>query len=53
MTVRWEFVWTETLGLTSFVPVVERDGIMDRAKLETALSRGFCIVRWHLKGARP
>jgi hypothetical protein len=34
--------------LSSFVPFVERDGRIDRNKLETALSHGFCIVRWHI-----
>jgi hypothetical protein len=39
--------------LTSFVPFVEREGTIDRTKLETAVSHGFCIVRWHIDGARP
>jgi hypothetical protein len=30
------------------VPFVERDGTIDRSKLETALSHSFAIVRWHL-----
>jgi deazaflavin-dependent oxidoreductase (nitroreductase family) len=39
--------------LASFVPFVERDGTIERTKLETALSHGFCIVRWHLDRPRP
>jgi deazaflavin-dependent oxidoreductase (nitroreductase family) len=38
--------------LTSFVPFIERDGTIDRNKLETALNHGFCIVRWRLNGTR-
>jgi hypothetical protein len=38
--------------LTSFVPFVERDGTIDRAKLATALEYGFCVVRWHLDRGR-
>jgi deazaflavin-dependent oxidoreductase (nitroreductase family) len=34
--------------LTSFVPFIGRDGVIDRAKLQTALDHGFCIVRWRL-----
>jgi hypothetical protein len=36
--------------LASFVPFVERDGTVDRAKLQNALDHGFCVVRWHLGG---
>ena len=36
--------------LTSFVPFIERDGSIDRDKLEAALGYGFCVVRWHLDG---
>jgi hypothetical protein len=39
--------------LTSFVPFIERDGSIARDKLETALSHGFCVVRWHLDGTQP
>jgi hypothetical protein len=40
--------------LTAFVPFIERDGSIDRGKLQTAVSNGFCIVRWHLDGGvRP
>jgi deazaflavin-dependent oxidoreductase (nitroreductase family) len=35
--------------LVSFVPFLERDAPIDRARLETALGYGFCIVRWHLE----
>jgi deazaflavin-dependent oxidoreductase (nitroreductase family) len=38
--------------LVSFVPFLERDAPIDRAKLETALGYGFCVVRWHLDGER-
>jgi hypothetical protein len=38
--------------LTSFVPFIERDGTIDRGKLEAALRYGFCVVRWHLDGRR-
>jgi deazaflavin-dependent oxidoreductase (nitroreductase family) len=34
--------------LTSFVPFIGRDGVIDQAKLRTALEHGFCIVRWRL-----
>jgi deazaflavin-dependent oxidoreductase (nitroreductase family) len=35
--------------LVSFVPFLERDAPIDRARLDTALGYGFCIVRWHLE----
>jgi deazaflavin-dependent oxidoreductase (nitroreductase family) len=35
--------------LVSFVPFLERDAPIDRARLETALGYEFCIVRWHLE----
>jgi hypothetical protein len=38
--------------LKSFVPFVEPDGSIDRARLETALGYGFCVIRWHLDGTR-
>lgn len=41
----------ENPRLTSFVPFVEHDGTIDRSKLDTALARGFCIVRWQLTGS--
>lgn len=34
--------------LSSFVPFIGRDGVLDRAKMQTALDYGFCIVRWRL-----
>jgi deazaflavin-dependent oxidoreductase (nitroreductase family) len=34
--------------LTSFVPFIGRDGVIDRAKMQTALDHGFCVVRWRL-----
>jgi len=37
--------------LASFVPFVGRDGTIDRDMMETALSYGFAIVRWHLAAA--
>jgi deazaflavin-dependent oxidoreductase (nitroreductase family) len=37
--------------LTSFVPFIGRDGAIDRAQLENALTHGFCIVRWHVDKA--
>jgi deazaflavin-dependent oxidoreductase (nitroreductase family) len=39
--------------LSSFVPFIERDGSIARDKLATALSHGFCVVRWHLDGTQP
>ena len=39
---------TRNPRLTSFVPFIGRDGVVDRGQLQTALDRGFCIVRWHL-----
>jgi hypothetical protein len=39
--------------LASFVPFIEADGHIDRHALETALSHGFCIVRWHPEATRP
>jgi hypothetical protein len=32
--------------LTSFVPFVDRDGIVDPGNLDYALSHDFCTVRW-------
>ncbi len=34
--------------LTSFVPFIDSDGVIDRSKLQTALEHGFRIVRWRL-----
>jgi len=34
--------------LTSFVPFIGSDGVIDRAKMQAALEHGFCIVRWRL-----
>jgi hypothetical protein len=42
------YMMTKNRRLASFVPFVERDRAIDRGKLETALSHGFAIVRWHL-----
>jgi deazaflavin-dependent oxidoreductase (nitroreductase family) len=36
--------------LTSFVPFVDQDGSIDRGQLMSAVSHGFCVVRWHLDG---
>jgi hypothetical protein len=36
--------------LASFVPFIGADGQIDRRGLDTALSHGFCIVRWHPRG---
>jgi deazaflavin-dependent oxidoreductase (nitroreductase family) len=38
--------------LVSFVPFLERDAPIDRAKLETALGYGFCVVSSHFDGER-
>jgi len=38
----------ENRRLSSFVPFVERDGTIERSKLENALAHGFAVVRWHL-----
>jgi F420H(2)-dependent quinone reductase len=35
--------------LTSFVPFARRDGSVDRDLMQTALDRGFCIVRWSIE----
>lgn len=34
--------------LASFVPVIDEQRQVDRARLANALDHGFCIVRWHL-----
>jgi deazaflavin-dependent oxidoreductase (nitroreductase family) len=38
-------------GVARFIPFMERDGAIDRSKLETALRFGFCVVRWRLEPA--
>jgi len=43
---------TKNPRLASFVPFIEGDGMIDRAKLEAALGHGFCVVRWHLDRTR-
>ncbi|HEX3542157.1 MAG TPA: hypothetical protein VHT75_17120 [Acidimicrobiales bacterium] len=35
--------------LASFVPFLRADGTTDRATLEQALARGFCVVRWTIE----
>ena len=37
--------------LTSFVPFIGSDGVIDPANMQTALEHGFCIVRWRLAPA--
>jgi hypothetical protein len=41
--------------LSSFIPFIERDGTIERSKLEAAIAHGFAVVRWHLDegGERP
>ncbi len=39
---------TRNKRLTSFVPFIDRDGLIDRAKMQVALENGFGIVRWRL-----
>jgi deazaflavin-dependent oxidoreductase (nitroreductase family) len=34
--------------ITAFVPVMGRDGQIDRAGLDAAVRHGFRIIRWHL-----
>jgi deazaflavin-dependent oxidoreductase (nitroreductase family) len=34
--------------VASFVPIVGPRGEVDRARVETAVSHGFAIIRWHL-----
>lgn len=46
------YMMTKNRRLASFVPFVERNGVIDRAKLENAINHGFAIVRWHLGPAR-
>jgi hypothetical protein len=41
------------LRLSSFVPFVERDGTIERGKLQRALDHDFCVVRWHLDRSEP
>ncbi|MGA7668877.1 MAG: nitroreductase/quinone reductase family protein [Nitrolancea sp.] len=38
--------------VASFVPVIGSDGEIDRDKLENAIGYGFCVIRWHLEGAK-
>jgi hypothetical protein len=35
-------------GSARWIPVLNRDGSVDQAKLQPALEHGFCIVRWRL-----
>jgi hypothetical protein len=37
----------------SFVPVVGPHGDIDHGKLQTAISYGLCIIRWHLDPTDP
>jgi hypothetical protein len=39
--------------ISSFVPLVELDGQIDRGKLEAACRHGFCITRWRVDETRP
>ena len=41
------YMLAENPRAARFVPFIGPDGTIDRAKLETALDHGFCIVRWH------
>ncbi|HLI50596.1 MAG TPA: nitroreductase/quinone reductase family protein [Thermomicrobiaceae bacterium] len=38
-------------NIVRFIPFIDSNGTIDRAKLDTALRYGFCIVRWHLDSA--
>ena len=35
----------------SFIPVIGRDGQVDRGKLQAAVDYGFSIIRWHIDEA--
>jgi hypothetical protein len=35
----------------SFIPVIGRDGQIDRAELQAAIDYGFSIIRWHIDEA--
>lgn len=39
-------------NIARFIPFIDNDGKIDRARLEAALRYGFCIVRWHHEPAR-
>ena len=44
---------TRNPRITSFVPFIDRDGNIDRSKLEKALAYGFAIIRWRLDEETP
>ncbi len=35
----------------SFIPVIGRDGHVDRGKLQPVVDYGFSIIRWHIDEA--
>jgi len=37
--------------VASFIPVIGRDGQIDRSKLQAAVDYGFSIIRWHIDQA--
>jgi hypothetical protein len=37
--------------VASFIPVIARDGQIDRRKLQVAVGYGFSIIRWHIDQA--
>jgi hypothetical protein len=43
---------TSNPSLNRFVPMIQSDGSIDRLTLESAVPRGFCVVRWHLDDRR-
>ena len=42
-------MYERSSSVARFIPFMERDGTIDRTKLETALRFGFRVVRWHVE----
>jgi hypothetical protein len=47
------YMFSRNRRLAAFVPIVGKDGTVDRQALENAVRHGFRIVRWQRAGEQP
>lgn len=47
------YMFSQNRRLAAFVPIVGKDGTVDRPALENAVRHGFCIVRWQRAQDQP
>jgi F420H(2)-dependent quinone reductase len=47
------YMFSRNRRLAAFVPLIGKDGTVDRPALENAVRHGFRVVRWHPAGEGP